>query len=323
MLDEGAVVCGYEIMEPIGSGGLSQNYKARSPDGTFVTLKFPSTELVGDPATYERFLRELKIGQKLSHPAIPRALSINENKTGPCLALEYIEGKSLRKLLLDGAPLSLEQSLDFISQLAEVVSYLHSHGVYHRDLKPENIIVDSHGKIHIVDFGIALLQGARRVTWQNLSDALGTPDYMAPVQIQGKRGATRTDLYALGIILYEMQTGSVPFHGDNALAVMHQHLTATPPLPRQSNPEIPPNLEAIIMKAVRKNPKERYQSAGAFLADIKNYQEQDVSQFPHGPEQVGGMVTNRQIWILAGSIAFGFVAIIALIIIIAFLIHSR
>jgi serine/threonine-protein kinase len=310
-------------MEPIGSGGLSQNYKARSPDGTFVTLKFPSTELVGDPATYERFLRELKIGQKLSHPAIPRALSINENKTGPCLALEYIEGKSLRKLLLDGAPLSLEQSLDFISQLAEVVSYLHSHGVYHRDLKPENIIVDSHGKIHIVDFGIALLQGARRVTWQNLSDALGTPDYMAPEQIQGKRGDTRTDLYALGIILYEMQTGSVPFHGDNALAVMHQHLTATPPLPRQSNPEIPPNLEAIIMKAVRKNPKERYQSAGAFLADIKNYQEQDVSQFPHGPEQVGGMVTNRQIWILAGSIAFGFVAIVALIIIIAFLIHSR
>jgi serine/threonine-protein kinase len=323
MLDEGAVVCGYEIIEPIGSGGLSQNYKARSPDGTFVTLKFPSTELVGDPATYERFLRELKIGQKLSHPAIPRALSINENKTGPCLALEYIEGKSLRKLLLDGAPLSLEQSLDFISQLAEVVSYLHSHGVYHRDLKPENIIVDSHGKIHIVDFGIALLQGARRVTWQNLSDALGTPDYMAPEQIQGKRGDTRTDLYALGIILYEMQTGSVPFHGDNALAVMHQHLTATPPLPRQSNPEIPPNLEAIIMKAVRKNPKERYQSAGAFLADIKNYQEQDVSQFPHGPEQVGGMVTNRQIWILAGSIAFGFVAIVALIIIIAFLIHSR
>ena len=323
MLDEGAVVCGYEIMEPIGSGGLSQNYKARSPDGTFVTLKFPSTELVGDPATYERFLRELKIGQKLSHPAIPRALSINENKTGPCLALEYIEGKSLRKLLLDGAPLSLEQSLDFISQLAEVVSYLHSHGVYHRDLKPENIIVDSHGKIHIVDFGIALLQGARRITWQNLSDALGTPDYMAPEQIQGKRGDTRTDLYALGIILYEMQTGSVPFHGDNALAVMHQHLTATPPLPRQSNPEIPPNLEAIIMKAVRKNPKERYQSAGAFLADIKNYQEQDVSQFPHGPEQVGGMVTNRQIWILGGLISFGFVAIIALIIIIAFLIHSR
>jgi serine/threonine-protein kinase len=323
MLDKGAVVCGYEIMEPIGSGGLSQNYKARNSDGKFVTLKFPSTELVGDPATYERFLRELKIGQKLSHPAIPRAMSINENKTGPCLALEYIEGKSLRTILRDRTPLSPEQSQDFIIQLAEAVSYLHKNGVYHRDLKPENIIVDSHNKIHIVDFGIALLQGARRVTWQNLSDALGTPDYMAPEQIQGKRGDARTDLYALGIILYEMQTGSVPFHGDNALAVMHQHLTVTPPLPRQSNPAIPPNLEAIIMKAVRKNPKERYQSAEAFLADLKNYQQLDISQFPRGPEQAGGLVTNRQIWILGGAIAFGFVAIIALIIIIALLIHSR
>jgi eukaryotic-like serine/threonine-protein kinase len=323
MLEKGAEVCGYKIVEPIGSGGLSQNYKALNPDGTFVTLKFPSTELVGDPATYERFLRESKIGQKLSHPAIPRAISLSENKTGPCLALEYIEGKSLRSVLQERAPLSTEQALDFISQLAEAVSYLHKNGVFHRDLKPENILVDSAGKIHIVDFGIALLQGARRVTWQNLSDALGTPDYMAPEQVQGKRGDARTDLYALGIILYEMLTGAVPFHGDNALAVMHLHLTATPPPPRQSNPAIPANLEAIIMKAVRKNPKERYQSADAFLADLQNYQQLDISQFPRGREQVAGLVTNRQIWILGGAIAFGFVAIIALIIIIALLIHSR
>jgi serine/threonine-protein kinase len=323
MLEKGAVVCGYEILEPIGSGGLSQSYKARGSDGTFVTLKFPSTELVGDPATYERFLRELKIGQKLAHPAIPRALSISENKTGPCLVLEYIEGKSLRTILHDCAPLSLEESLDFAGQLAEALNYLHSHGVYHRDLKPENILVDSRGRVHIVDFGIALLQGARRVTWRNLSDALGTPDYMAPEQIQGKRGDARTDLYALGMILYEMLAGSVPFHGDNALAVLQQHLTATPPLPRRSNPAIPPNLEAIIIKSIRKDPKERYQSAAAFLADLKNYQELDVSQFPHGQERAAGLVTNRQIWILGGFIALGFVAIIALIIIIALLMHGR
>ena len=323
MFEKGTVVCGYEIMEPIGSGGLSKSYKARSSDGTFVTLKFPSTELVGDPATYERFLRELKIGQKLAYPAIPRAISISENQTGPCLVMEYIEGKSLRAILQNHAPLSPEESLDFISQLAEALNYLHSHGVYHRDLKPENILVDSTGKVHIVDFGIALLQGARRVTWRNLSDALGTPDYMAPEQIQGKRGDARTDLYSLGIILYEMLTGSVPFHGDNALAVMHQHLTVTPPLPRQSNPAIPPNLEAIMMKSIRKDPKERYQSAEAFLTDIKNYQTLDVSQFPRGPEQVGGLVTNRQIWLLGGLIAFVFIVIIALIIIIALLKHGR
>ena len=323
MIEKGAVVCGYEVLEPIGSGGLSQNYKARGSDGALVTLKFPSTELVGDPATYERFLRELKIGQKLAHPAIPKALAINESKTGPCLVLEYIEGKSLRAILQESSPLSPEQSLDFIRQLAEALAYLHSHGVCHRDLKPENILVDSDGKVHIVDFGIALLQGARRVTWQNLSDALGTPDYMAPEQVQGKRGDARTDIYALGMILYEMQTGAVPFHGDNALAVMHQHLTTTPPLPRLSHPEISPNIEAIIMKSIRKNPKERYQSAEAFLNDIRNYQTLDISQFPRGPEQVTGLVTNRQIWILAGAIAFGFVAIVALIIIIALLMHGR
>ena len=323
MFEKGAVVCGYEILEPIGSGGLSRSYKARSSNGAFVTLKFPSTELVGDPATYERFMRELKIGQKLAHPAIPKALAINESKTGPCLVLEYIEGKSLRAILQHHAPLSPEESLDFISQLAEALVYLHSHGVYHRDLKPENILVDSTGKVHIVDFGIALLQGARRVTWRNLSDALGTPDYMAPEQVQGKRGDARTDLYALGIILYEMQTGAVPFHGDNALAVMHQHLTVTPPLPRQSNPAIPPNLEAIIMKSIRKDPKERYQSAEGFLNDLKNYRELDVSQFPHGQERVAGLVTNRQIWLLGGLIAFGFIVIIALIIIIALLKHGK
>jgi serine/threonine-protein kinase len=321
MFEKGAVVCGYEILEPIGSGGLSENYKARGSDGAFVTLKFPSTALIGDPATYERFLREFKIGQKLAHPAIPRALSFSENRTGPCLALEYIEGKSLRAILQDRVPLSQEVSLDFTRQLAEALDYLHNHGVFHRDLKPENVLIDLHGKVHIVDFGIALLQGARRVTWRNLSDVLGTPDYMSPEQIQGKRGDARTDLYALGIMLYEMQTGSVPFYGDNSLVVMQQHLTVTPPLPHLSNPDIPLNVEAIIMKSIRKNPKERYQSAAAFLHDLQNYRELDISQFPRGQERVAGLVTNRQIWMLGGLIALGFIVIIGLVIIITLLAH--
>ena len=321
MFEKGTLVCGYEIIEPIGSGGLSQDYKARGSDGTFVTLKFPSPDLVGDPGTYERFLRELKIGQNLKHPAIPRALLVSENRTGPCLVMEYIDGKSLRSILKDNPRLSLEESLDITGQLAETLVYLHNHGVYHRDLKPENVLIDLQGKAHIIDFGIALLQGARRVTWRNLSDVLGTPDYMSPEQIQGKRGDARTDLYALGIMLYEMLTGSVPFHGDNALSIMHQHLTVTPPLPRQSDPSIPSQIEAIIMKSIRKNPKERYQSAEEFSADLKNYKELDVSQFPHGQERVSGLVTDRQIWVTGGLIALGFIVIIGLIIIIALLAH--
>src|SRR5271157_5242798 len=112
VFEKGAIVCGYEILESIGSGGLSQNYKARGSDGSFVTLKFPTPELVGDPATYERFLRELKIGKQLVHPAIPRTISIIEKHEGPCLVMEYIEGKSLRAILQDHVPLSLEQSRD-------------------------------------------------------------------------------------------------------------------------------------------------------------------------------------------------------------------
>ena len=177
------------------------------------------------------------------------------------------------------------------------------------------------GKLHIIDFGIALLQAAMRVTWRNLSDALGTPDYMAPEQIQGKRGDARTDLYALGIIFYEMLTGSVPFQGDNPLSVMNQHLVSTPPLPRQSNPTIPLQIEAIIMKSIRKNPKERYQSAEAFSDDIKHYKEMEIPNLPLKKEKVGGVITNRQIWVLSGIMGFVFLAIMALNIIIGLLHH--
>lgn len=316
MYEKGAVVCGYEIKERLGSGGLSEDYKARGADGSFVTLKFPSPELVGEPATYERFQRELKIGQTLAHPAIPRALLIAENRTGPCLVMEFIEGQSLRSILHDRTKLPIDEALEITGQLAEVLSYLHTHGVFHRDLKPENVLIDSAGKVHIIDFGIALLQGARRVTWRNLSDVLGTPDYMSPEQIQGKRGDARTDLYALGIMLYEMLMGAVPFQGDNAMAVMHQQLTAAvPPFPVEM--AIPANIEAIIIKATRKDPKERYQSAGTFLADLTHYKELDPAQFPRGDKKMTGLVTNRQIWILSVAIALGFLAVIGSIVIFA------
>lgn len=321
MFEKGAQVYGYEIIESIGSGGLCEIYKARSSDGSFVTLKFPSLAMVGDPATYERFLRESKIGKQLVHPSIPHAISIFENCEAPCLVLEYIEGKSLRTILQEQAPLPLEKSLDIITQLLEALTYIHNNGVYHRDLKPENVIIDPRGKVHIIDFNLALLQGARRVTWRNLSDVMGTPDYISPEQIQGKRGDARSDLYALGIISYEMFTGVVPFQGDNPAIIMNQHLTANPPLPHLSKPGIPPHIEDIVMKSIRKNPKERYQSAQAFLDDLKNYQDLDVSQFPRKQEKVAGVITNRQIWILSGLIALGFIVIIGIIILIALITH--
>ena len=314
-------VYGYKIVEPIGSGAICQTYKAIGPNGKFVTMKFPSVAMVGDASTYERFLRESKIGKQLVHPAIPRTIAIFENYEAPCLVLEYIEGKTLRSILADHAPFTLEGASWTIRQLASALTYLHNHGVYHRDLKPENVLLDATGRVHIIDFGIALLEGARRVTWRNLSDVLGTPDYISPEQIQGKRGDARSDLYALGIMFYEMLVGAVPFNGDNPTAIMNQHLTDAPGLPSKLNPAIPPNIEAIIMKSIRKNPKERYQSAESFLDDLKNYKELDISHFPTENEKVTGVITNRQMWVLSGLIALGFLAIVAVIVLIGLLGH--
>jgi serine/threonine protein kinase len=324
MFKPGDTVSGYGIIKPLSKGGFSQIYKASDPDGKHVILKFPDPSLIGDLATYERYRREFAIGQKLNHPAIPKAIRRVESPDGEFLVLEYVEGKSLRNYIGENAPLPLSETLSIADQLSEVVEYLHAHGVFHRDLKPENIIIGPDGKIYIVDFGSALLEGTRRVTWRFGGNAFGTPDYMAPEQIQGKRGDARTDVYALGIILYEMLTGTVPFSGDNALSVMNQHLTANPIPPRKLQPSIPPGIEAIILKSIRRNPDERYQSASALRHDLKHYADLDLSQFPISPEPaVGGMLTDRQILLRSILVFIAFLVIVALIVLIVYLIKHR
>ncbi len=323
MFKPGDIISGYKIIKPLSKGGFSQIYKASDPQGNPVILKFPDPSLIGDIATYERYRREFAIGQKLDHPAIPKAIARVESPEGEFLVLEYVEGNSLRAYISDNAPLSLKETLSIAEQLAEVLDYLHAHGVYHRDMKPENIIIGD-GKIHILDFGSALLEGTRRVTWRFGGDAFGTPDYMAPEQIQGKRGDARTDIYALGIILYEMLTGAVPFHGDNALAVMNQHLTANPIPPRKLVPSIPLGVEAIILKSIRRNPDERYQSAGTLLHDLKNFENLDLSQFQLEPEPAArGMLTDRQIWVRSILVFIVFLAVAALIVLIVYLMKHR
>jgi len=323
-LETGDMVCGYKVIELIGEGGLSQLYKATAADGSVVKLKFPSLALIGDPATYERFLREFSIGQKMSHPAIQRTIAMDESSDGIFIVLEYIQGESLRAFFNEKAPLAMEKALYIFTQLAEAVEYLHKNGVYHRDLKPENILIGPDDRIHIVDFGIALLEGARRVTWGMATDAFGTPDYMAPEQIQGKRGDARTDIYALGIIFYEMATGNVPFRGDNSLSIMSQHMTATPPAPSKVNPSIPPGIEAIILKSIRRNPDQRYQNATDLIQDLKNYDKLDLTSFNVQPEKPArGVMTDRQIWTMGAIIGGSFLAIAVLIIVIVFLVNRH
>lgn len=320
MFKEGEIVCGYKILECLGKGGFSQIYKASDPDGKPVILKFPDLSLISDPATYERFRREFAIGQKLDHPAIPRAINLVESSEGLFIVLNYIEGKSLRSFINDNAPLPLNKALSIADQLVELVDYLHAHGVCHRDLKPENIIIGSSGELHIIDFGSSLLEGTRRVTWRFGSDTFGTPDYMAPEQIQGKRGDVRTDVYALGIILYELLTGTVPFHGDNALSVMNQHLTANPLSPRKLQSSIPLEIEAIVLKSIRRNPDERYQFASELRNDLKHFADIDLSQFLTDPERKStGVLTDSQIWIGTILLSIAFLILISLILLVVYI----
>jgi serine/threonine-protein kinase len=272
----------FEILELLGEGAYAETYKARDTEtGQIVLLKSPNPLLFADPGIHQRYLREAEIAKHLNHPGVQRSIDTGEHRTEPYLALEYIEGDNLRRWLRQHrGPMPISQVVDWGRQLAEALAYLHSHNIVHRDLKPENIIVTNDGRLKIVDFGTALMTGARRLTWRHLTEALGTPDYMSPEQIQGERGDPRSDIYSLGIMLYEFLTGHVPFEGDNWLAVMAGHLQRHPRPIHEIRPEVPPDLESIVLTAMRRYPENRYQSAEELLADLNALKLEEPQQAP-------------------------------------------
>jgi serine/threonine-protein kinase len=261
----------FEIIEPLGEGAYAETYKARdTQSGNTVLIKSPNPLLFADPAIHQRFMRESEIARHLNHPGVQRSVDLGENRSEPYLALEYIEGDNLRRWLRKHKPpLPIPQAMQWGTELAEALSYLHQHNIVHRDLKPENVIVTDDGHLKIIDFGTALLRGARRLTWRHLTEALGTPDYMSPEQIQGERGDPRSDLYSWGIMMYEFLTGRVPYEGDNWLAVMAGHLQRHPTPIHELRPDVPRELEAIVLTAMRRYPENRYQTAEEMLADLR------------------------------------------------------
>ncbi|HEY5476180.1 MAG TPA: serine/threonine-protein kinase [Tepidiformaceae bacterium] len=304
----GDTVGPFEVLAPLGRGAFSEAFKAKNREtGELVVLKFPDPAILGDLATYERFKRETEIGERLAHPNIQRVLGSGEGPSGPYLILEYAEGDSLRHFLREHPQLPLAEALSITRQIASALEYAHDCGVFHRDVKPENLIYSPDGTIHVVDFGIALLEGARRVTWRFLSSTMGTPDYMSPEQIEGKRGDGRSDLYSLGVILYELLAGRVPFPGDNALSVMSQHVSAPVPPLREFNRTVPESVERITLKLLRKNPADRYQTASQLLSDLAHYQELDLSRFVFEPEHVSvPMDSERRAMLIGLGIGVGF-----------------
>ncbi|MGH2717783.1 MAG: serine/threonine protein kinase [Actinomycetota bacterium] len=279
----------FEIVEPLGEGAYAETYKARDTrTGQLVLLKSPNPLLFADPAIHQRFVRESEIASHLDHPGVQRGIDPGKSRSEPYLALEFIEGDTLRRWLrAHQGKLSIDQAVTWAIELAEALAYLHSHKIVHRDLKPENIIVTNAQQLKIIDFGTALLEGARRLTWRHLTEALGTPDYMSPEQIQGERGDQRSDVYALGIMLYEFLTGHVPFEGDNYLAVMAGHLQRHPKSIREQRPEVSPELEAVVLTAMRRYPENRYQTAEELLVDLRALPHTAVAQAPPAAPSTG------------------------------------
>ncbi|HEX9443481.1 MAG TPA: serine/threonine-protein kinase [Candidatus Binatia bacterium] len=260
-LSPGQTLDRYELVDVVARSGMATVFRAREREsGRIVALKVPYPEYESDLVFHERFLREEQIGRRLDHPAIIKVLG-PEEKSRAYLAMEYVEGELLSDRLRRERRLPVGTAVDLARQLADALVYLHEQNVVHRDLKPANIMVQPDGRVKLIDFGIALDTTLRKMTWARMSQAMGTPDYMAPEQIKGLRGDARSDVYSLGAMLYEMLTGKAPFPGDNVYAAMRAKLDDDAIAPRRLRHEISPQLEEIVLRALERNPRDRFASA--------------------------------------------------------------
>jgi serine/threonine protein kinase len=259
----------FEISELIGRGGMGSVFKATDlTTGRTLAVKIPFFELESDPVFYSRFQRELEIGRHLAHPGILKILPV-EHPGRPYLAMEYLDGETLWDRLQRVRQLPAEEALRIAILICESMEYMHQNLIVHRDLKPTNIMLCRDGSLRIMDFGIAMMGAMRRLTFTGFTRRIGTPHYMAPEQIKGRRGDARTDVYSLGAILYEMTTGRAPYDDQDDLhSVMSARLVGDPVAPRVYNPTLAPEVEEIILHALARHPDDRYRTAAAMKAEL-------------------------------------------------------
>jgi len=258
--------------------GMASIFQATDQNtGQTVAIKIPHPEMEADAIFFERFQREAEIGKKLDHPGVMKVIP-NEDRSDVYMVMEWVKGKLLREILSTTGKLPPQRAISIITNILRALDHIHNHGVVHRDLKPENIMVDEKDNIKIIDFGISANTGARRITFAKLSDTMGTPDYISPEQVKGGRGDARSDVYAVGIMLYEMLTGKVPFGGSNPFAIMNDRLLNNPIPPRELNPEISPELQEVVYRALERNPRNRYRSARDFAHDLEHLDQVGVEE---------------------------------------------
>jgi len=264
----------YEILAELGQGSMGVVYKARDPVlDRVVAVKTISLNLPKDEtAEYEaRFYQEARAAGGLNHANIVTIYDIGKSGRVAYMAMEFLEGEELRAILSAGQPLPAVQALDVASQVAEGLSYAHERHIVHRDIKPANIMIVRDGLVKITDFGIARMRTNDVRTMTGM--ILGSPKYMSPEQVAGKRADHRSDLFSLGVVLHEMLTGQAPFHADSVHGTMYQVLNTTPPAPSVRIPNLPEIVDLIVAKALAKNVEERYQSAADMASDLRDCKE--------------------------------------------------
>ncbi|HTQ73491.1 MAG TPA: protein kinase [Burkholderiales bacterium] len=261
----------YEVVAELGKGAMGVVYRANDPMlNRMVAIKTINTEEAGHEgmAEYEaRFYTEAKAAGGLNHPNIIIVYDIGKSGHLVYMAMEYIEGKELREMLADGKALPVAKAVDIAAQVAEGLAYAHQHQVVHRDIKPANIMITPDGRAKIADFGIARMRSSETRTQTGV--ILGSPKYISPEQVVGKRADHRSDIFSLGVILYECITGSTPFNGEGLSALMYQITNHDPAPPSSSNSQVPVMLDYIVAKVLAKAPEARYQSAADFAHDLR------------------------------------------------------
>jgi eukaryotic-like serine/threonine-protein kinase len=289
----------YRIEAVVAHSGMAVLYRATDLlSGGQVAIKVPLPEMEADPVLLERFKREQEIGLTLDHPGVVKTFA-DEQRSRIYMVIEWVEGRLLRTILNEEKKLPTERAVKITLGICDALDYMHKRGIVHRDLKPENVMVFADDEIKLIDFGIAMKEDARRLTFVNVSSLLGTPDYISPEQVKGGRGDQRSDIYSVGIMLYEMLTGTVPFAGPNPLAVMNARVLNDVKPPRELNPEISPELEEILFRALEREPRHRYATASEMMWDLEHQEQVGVEPRGERPVKLGGRKLDKKVLVYA------------------------
>jgi serine/threonine-protein kinase len=264
----------YELDGIVGRGGMAEVFRARDIRlDRVVGVKTLRDDLARDQTFQARFRREAQSAASLNHPSIVAVYDTGEDMVGntpvPYIVMEFVDGRTLRDLLRDDRRLLPERALEITDGVLRALDYSHRNGIVHRDIKPGNVMLTRSGDVKVMDFGIARAVADSQMTMTQTAQVIGTAQYLSPEQARGERVDARSDLYSTGCLLYELLTGRPPFTGDSPVAIAYQHVKEEPIPPSQIDPEVPPWADAIVLKAMRKDPADRYQSAGEMRNDIQ------------------------------------------------------